>query len=175
MSSPSKLPSDDPSRRRKILCIDDQPDGLAIRKLFLETFGFDVVLARSGPEGLRILKDTALDGVLLDYRMPGMDGAAVAAQIRRLRPELPVVMLSGYVAEIPKNIHNLVNAFVSKGSPPAELIAALDKALGPGEKKPPGRSISTLLEQTQERIERSRELTARNRAQLRSIEKFRKR
>ena len=175
MSSPSKPPTDDPPRRRKILCIDDQPDGLAIRKLFLETFGYDVVLARSGAEGLRILNDTSLDGVLLDYRMPGMDGAAVAAEIRRLRPELPVVMLSGYVADIPKSVHNLVNAFVSKGSPPAELIAALDKALGPGEKKPSGRNISALVEQTQERIERSRELTARNRAQLRNVEKFRKR
>jgi CheY-like chemotaxis protein len=164
-----------PPPKKTVLCIDDQPEGLAIRKIFLETFGYEVLLAQSGREGLKLLENNTIDALVLDYRMPEMDGAAVALEVRKKWPKLPIVMLSGYVAEIPSHVHNLVSAFVSKGSPPSELLETLRNVGGTVPKKPPvGFSNYDLIRQlTQEHIERSRMLVAKNRERLNDQEKER--
>jgi len=152
-----------------VLCIDDQEDGLRIRKLFLETMGYEVLTATTGRVGLNLMSEHSADAVVLDYRMPGMDGEAVAAELRRIYPRLPIVMLSGYVPEIPGRVHDLVNAFVSKGSPPTELLNALQTALGSSPKKPARPSTSVILEKAEEQLERSRALLAKNRDLLRQL------
>jgi DNA-binding NarL/FixJ family response regulator len=100
-----------------------------------------------------------------------MDGEAVALELRRLRPELPIVLLSGYVPEVPPHVRHLVNAFVSKGSPPGELIAALEATLGRSAKKPPLSAPSIVMERAQRQLEHSRALAARTRHQLKNFGK----
>lgn len=152
--------------RKTILCIDDQAEGLAVRKLFLEAFGFGVIVATSGREGLEILQRNSVDALLLDYRMPEMDGEAIASEVRRRKPELPIVMLSGYVQEVPERVHRLINAFVNKGSPPGELLQVLVEVLGPSIKKPVKKFDASMFEQSQEQVERSRAQVAKNRSHL---------
>jgi len=162
-------PSAQSPRRQLVLCIDDQEDGLRIRKLFLETMGYEVLTAARGRAALNIIARHHIDAVILDYRMPEMDGEAVAAELRRIHPRLPIVMLSGYVPEIPGRVHELVNAFVSKGSPPTELLNALQTALGSSPKKPARPSTSAIMQKAEEQLERSRALLAKNRDLLRQL------
>jgi CheY-like chemotaxis protein len=152
--------------RKTILCIDDQVDGLVVRKLFLEAFGVGVMVANSGRKGLEVLEHNSVDALLLDYRMPEMDGEAVAIQVRCRRPELPIVMLSGYVQEIPERVHSLVNAFVNKGSPPGELLQVLNDLLGEPTKKPVRRFDATLFQESQDQLGRSRAQVAKNQTWL---------
>jgi CheY-like chemotaxis protein len=62
--------------------------------------------------------------VILDYAMPEMNGDAVAREIRRMQPHVPIVMLSGRL-DIPERAASAVDAFVAKGQPPAVLLAQL--------------------------------------------------
>jgi DNA-binding NarL/FixJ family response regulator len=133
-----------------------------------------VITAASGRAGLDLLNNERVDAVILDYRMPEMDGEAVAQELCRSWPDLPIVMLSGFVPEIPARVQELVDVFVSKGSPPAELVAALEGVLGKVvPKKPARRSHTEVIEQSHERLRHSQALVNKNREQLRDISKKR--
>ena len=108
-----------------ILCIDDEPTGLILRKMLLEGEGYSVLLASSGLEGLATLQSSPVEAVVLDYRMPHMSGDEVALQIRKQWPAMPVVVLSGYPQDVPEHMLNQVNAFVCKGGDPTELLLAI--------------------------------------------------
>lgn len=112
-----------------LLCIDDQAAYLPARKAFLESRGYEVFTAGSGPEGLGILKQRRIDCVILDYRMPVMDGAQVAGEIRRIRPSLPIIMFSGFPQEVPSPVRALVDALVLKGKDLTALFEVLETLL----------------------------------------------
>ena len=113
-----------------ILCIDDQPDSLFIRKLFLESLGYDVVTAVTGRDGIDLCARQSPDLVLLDFRLPDMDGEAVARTLRQQSPQLPIILLTGYPLTLPRGVNHCVNAVVVKGSPTNELLDELQKLLG---------------------------------------------
>ena len=64
-----------------VLCIDDEPQGLVVRKAILRNKGYEVLTATSGPEGLKLFEANPIDAVVLDYSMPGMNGGQVAAEL----------------------------------------------------------------------------------------------
>ena len=67
---------------KTVLCVDDDPETLKVRKLLLEDSGFTVMTATSGQEASRILSQgMPVDLVLLDYLMPGMNGDHLAEQL----------------------------------------------------------------------------------------------
>jgi CheY-like chemotaxis protein len=109
---------------RLVLCIDDHRQGLHARRLILQSAGYDVITASSGRIGLRLLQRHPVKLVILDYSMPEMNGEAVAREIRRTHPEVPIVMLSGQV-DIPKRASSAVDALVAKGQSPAVLLGQL--------------------------------------------------
>ncbi len=80
-----------------ILCVDDESSGLLMRRLLLESQGYQVLTAESGAEGIAILSAEAVDLVVLDYMMPGADGGAVAETMKKIKPSVPILMLSAYV------------------------------------------------------------------------------
>ncbi len=84
----------------RILLIDDNSQGLLARRIILEGLGYDVATADSGEKGLRLFAESAgcapFSLVVTDYRMPGVRGDEVVRQLRRLDPDVPLVMLSGY-------------------------------------------------------------------------------
>ena len=88
--------------------------------MLLERSGYAVLAAASAQQGLRLVTMCKCDAVLLDYEMPGISGHVVAAEIKRARPELPVVLLSG--TEVPTQALALVDAFVPKLEANRELL-----------------------------------------------------
>jgi PAS domain S-box-containing protein len=82
---------------KRVLVVDDDADVCAATAELLEEFGCTVLRAHSGAQAIALLADgTAVDAALLDYSMPGMNGAEAARQLRVLRPGLPLVFATGY-------------------------------------------------------------------------------
>jgi len=111
---------------KTVLCIDDEKIGLRVRKIMLEGHGFKVLTATSGQQGLMLLANHAIDLIILDYYMPGMNGGEVAAEVRRLYPEIPIIFLSAYFS-LPPAALELANAFITKGDPPDVLIHKIEQ------------------------------------------------
>ena len=111
-----------------VLCIDDERIGLRVRKLLLEGAGYEVLTAPDGPSGLNSFENNPIEVVLLDYSMPGMDGGEVAAQMRRSKPEVPILLLSAYVG-LPAEIDGLVNGYLTKADDAATLLERLHNLL----------------------------------------------
>ena len=82
-----------------ILIVDDQQ---GIRMLLDEVFkkeGFTTYLAANGFDAIRIAQENALDCVLLDMKIPGMDGLEILACLKKDHPQLPVMMMTAYVEQ----------------------------------------------------------------------------
>jgi signal transduction histidine kinase/CheY-like chemotaxis protein len=84
-----------------VLVIDDEPAVRAVSRRMLESAGYRVCAAASGDEGVDLARRHASEfvAVVLDLTMPGMDGDAVFAALRRIRADLPVVFTSGHSEE----------------------------------------------------------------------------
>lgn len=113
---------------RMILCIDDEDMGLQIRKVVLERAGYRVTTASSGPAGLEIFANSPVDLVILDYAMPTMHGGLVAAEIRRQRPNVPIILLSAYV-NLPREVADVVDCTIVKGDNPETLLTRIRELL----------------------------------------------
>ncbi|MEK4078912.1 response regulator [Solibacillus sp. FSL W7-1472] len=82
-----------------ILIVDDQQ---GIRMLLNEVFkkeGFTTYLAANGFDAIKIAQENELDCVLLDMKIPGMDGLEILARLKEEHPELPVMMMTAYVEQ----------------------------------------------------------------------------
>ena len=79
----------------KILVIDDEQGIRNLLDTLLSRKGYDVVLADSGRKGLELFRRERPDVVVLDLKMPEMDGLTVLRQIHSLEPEKPVIILTG--------------------------------------------------------------------------------
>ena len=113
----------DPTTKRIILCIDDDEAILSYEKALLERSGYAVLTASSPQKGLRLATTCKCDAVLLDYEMPGMNGDEVALAIKRLRPELLVILLSG--SDVPTHALASVDAFVPKLEASRQLLPVI--------------------------------------------------
>jgi CheY-like chemotaxis protein len=89
-----------PAAKKTILCIDNDQSVLRYEKALLERSGYAVLSAASAQQGLRLATMCHCDGVLLDYEIHGMNGHEVAVEIKRVRPEVMVILLSG--SEVPR-------------------------------------------------------------------------
>ncbi len=98
--------------RDLILCVDDEENQLAVRKLVLERAGYLVLTASSGQQALDFLDSHRIDLVLSDHLMPGMSGTELARRIKGRNPKLPVILLSA-VNEAPVD-STYADLFMSK-------------------------------------------------------------
>ena len=109
-----------------LLVVDDQPPNLRLLDAVFSPRGYDVITAGSGEEALTALKDAAIDLVLLDIMMPGIDGHEVCRRIRANEETafLPVVMItaSGDQEKL-QALESGADDFVTKPFIQAELIA----------------------------------------------------
>ena|SRR3984885_3321787 len=112
-----------------ILCIDDHWNGLIGRKMLLEQSGYNVLEASGGDEGLKLFRSYPVDAVVLDYQMPGMNGDVVAAKMKRINSDVPIMLLSAY-EPLPANKLSSVDSFLSKSQPPNILLSRLQDLLG---------------------------------------------
>lgn len=115
----------------RILLVDDNDDIRTLGEISLARVGgFEVRTAQSGAECLEILEQWVPDGVVLDVRMPDMDGVAVLAAIREQWIDLPVVLLTASVTA--QDIESLralpVSAVLSKPFDPMTLPDSIRSA-----------------------------------------------
>jgi two-component system, OmpR family, response regulator CpxR len=110
-----------------ILCVDDEPNALMLRRLVLEKAGFNVVTAPSSAEALHVLSSTAVDLVLSDQLMPGGTGTDLARQVKELHPNLPFIIISG-VNELPPDSLR-ADLFLSKVEGPVAMCEKISGLL----------------------------------------------
>lgn len=111
-----------------ILCVGDRWNELVGRKVLLESTGYRVLAATDTDEGLRLFRGNAVDAAVLDYQMPGMKVDVVAAKMKRIRPHVPIVMLSSYWP-LPKNKLVSVDAFLTKAQEAKLLLSTVGELL----------------------------------------------
>ena len=112
-----------------ILCIDNHQRGLLGRKILLENSGYDVLEATRGDEGFNLFLSHPVDAVVLDYQIPGMNGAEVAARMKSVNRDVPIMLLSA-CCPLQKNRLRSVDSFLSKSQPPTTFLSALTEMLG---------------------------------------------
>lgn len=111
-----------------ILCVDDELVGLKVRKILLERVGYQVLTAIDGVSGLALFEKEPVEAVVLDYSMPGMHGGEVAERMRRIKPHVPILLLSAYIG-LPPEVTSLVDLYMTKGEGAPILLQKLESLL----------------------------------------------
>lgn len=108
--------------QKTILCVEDEEQQLKLRKILFEDAGFEVLVAQTGNQALDLFRNHAVDGVVLDYWMAGMNGLAVAREMKRARPGTPIIVVSGFTS-LPGETIGLVDAWFQKSKiEPEDLV-----------------------------------------------------
>jgi len=115
-------------KKATILCVDDHWNGLIGWKMVLEKRGYEVLLATGSSEGLSLFASHAIDAVVLDYQLPGMTGYAVAAKMKGIRSNVPIMLLASS-EPLPQGKLEFVDSLMSKSQAPAALVSKLDNLL----------------------------------------------
>ncbi len=115
----------------KILIVDDEPNVLRAFEDLLPRRGHEVVAIRGAEDAMRRLPDGAFDLVILDIRLPGMNGLEALAQIKQLQPMLPVIIMTGQSTTNTAIEATKRGAFDYQLKPfePAEMLQTIAKAL----------------------------------------------
>lgn len=114
------------ARQKTVLCVDDEMIGLRVRRIMLESHGFQVLTATNGRQGIALFEQNEVDLVVLDFYMPDLNGGEVAAELRRRRPGVPIIFLSAYFS-LPSDALEMADAFITKGEPPEVLIEKIEQ------------------------------------------------
>lgn len=101
--------------RTTVFYVDDNPKSSRLLASVLEGCGFQVISANDPVEALGLLRRTLFDVALLDYEMPGMSGSQLAQEIKFMKPDVPVVLISGY-ATLPATELVFVDAHFGLGT-----------------------------------------------------------
>ena len=118
--------------RARILVVDDEP---SIRDLLSKTLAlaeYEVDLAPDGKTAIERMRIVSYDLLITDLRMPGIDGLTVIREGRRLRPDLPVIIITGYSSEASaiEAVNLGVSGYLTKPFRVPRVLAAAAKALG---------------------------------------------
>ncbi len=101
------------TRRVTILCVDDEAGALHLRNAVLEHAGYAVVAAATADEAFSVFDPNTIDLVISDHLLPGASGAELADRIKALKPDIPIMLLSG-VTDRPSTAHH-IDRFITKG------------------------------------------------------------
>ena len=115
----------------KVLVIDDEPNVRTLLDILLRQEGYDVILADNGWTGLQLYRQEHPDVILLDLKMPGLDGVTVLKQIRSVDLTQPVIVLTGdSTPQTEREVRALgVTEFIVKGSSFRLVVETLKRLL----------------------------------------------
>ena len=100
-----------------ILLVDDNANGLKARRSVLEDLGYIIVTACNGIDALEQFAPHKFNLVVTDYKMPRMDGLELIGRLREREPELPIVLLSGFVDSLGLNeVNTKADAVIQKSA-----------------------------------------------------------
>ncbi|RUM33344.1 MAG: sigma-54-dependent Fis family transcriptional regulator [Desulfobulbus sp.] len=114
-----------------ILIVDDEPNYQIVLSELLHDEGYEVFTADNGISGLKIARETDLDMVISDMKMPGMDGIELLARLKEFDQHLPVILITAY-AEVEKAVEAMhLGAFTYLAKPFSneQLLATVSKAV----------------------------------------------
>ena len=103
-----------------LLCIHREPARLSL----LQENGYELVTATNGHEGLHLFMSRPVDAIVIEYYLGLLDGAVVAAEIKQVNPQVPIVMLAEH-ADLPDDAFKSVDALVTKSDGDHFLLATL--------------------------------------------------
>jgi CheY-like chemotaxis protein len=119
--------------RPRVLVVEDERALAQVLAIRLESAGFDVQLAAGGLEGLRRAMDWSPDALLLDVRLPDLDGLELQSRLRSHpdRAAIPIVFLSANVQDSARQqaLSQGAHAYLTKPYDPREVVAALQEAI----------------------------------------------
>ncbi|MGA8733560.1 MAG: response regulator [Terriglobales bacterium] len=105
----------------RIFYVDDSPKSRRLLTSVIRSCGFEVISAGDPLEALSRIRKTSFDLALLDYQMPHLNGSQLAERIKRTKPDVPVVLISGFSALPPFELI-FVDAHVGRGATLDELL-----------------------------------------------------
>ena len=115
----------------KILVVEDEEHVMKLLQMLLSAYGHQVLPAANGDEALQTLDSDAVDMLITDVNMPGMDGRDLAAQILASTPDLPTIFVSGDPSLNAETVARLPNTFcIRKPFTLAEVGEAVERMLG---------------------------------------------
>jgi len=85
----------------KVLCVENHREYLDALTYMLETAGYEVLSATTASQGLLMLMKQPIQGVLLEYDLPDANGSAVRSEMKRMKPEVPVLLFTGVGSQTP--------------------------------------------------------------------------
>jgi DNA-binding response OmpR family regulator len=85
----------------RVLCVENHVEYLDALKYMLEKAGYEVVSATTGNQGLSMLTSQPIQGVLLEYDLPDATGSSVRAEMKRIKPDIPVLLFAGLGSQTP--------------------------------------------------------------------------
>ena len=108
----------------RVLLVDDEFGFTSGMKHVLTHRGFHVEVAMNGLTALTLISEQRFDVVVLDLKMPGMDGRHALAEIKRFAPDLPVIVLTGYYSSLEEedSLRKGTYAYLLKPYPILELV-----------------------------------------------------
>ena len=117
--------------RAHVLVVDDEEYIRHAMRRVLQAEGMLVTVASSGPEALRCVDQNPPDLVLLDLKMPEMDGPEVLMEIRRREPEIPVLILTGFPDSdlVSQALDHSPITLLTKDAPEAVVVEAVHEHL----------------------------------------------
>lgn len=117
--------------KRKVLWVDDEVDLLKSHILFLRSKGFDVQPVSNGEDALKFVSQENFDIVLLDEMMVGKNGLATLREMKEIRPDLPVVMITKNEEEslMEEAIGSKITDYLTKPVNPSQILMACKKIL----------------------------------------------
>ncbi len=110
-----------------ILCIDDNETALKVRKMVLEVAGYSVLTAGNVDLAMQLFTASAVDIVISDHLLQDKTGTELAAEMKRLKPTIPIVIMSGVVQE-PEGMEH-ADLFIVKGEAPAVWLKKISDVL----------------------------------------------
>jgi DNA-binding response OmpR family regulator len=103
-----------------LLCVHRDPTELRL----LQENGYELVTATNGRDALRLFMSRPVDAIVLEYHLGLLDGSVIAAEIKQVRPKVPIVMLADHL-ELPDGALKSVDALVAKSDGPHFLLATV--------------------------------------------------
>ena len=107
-----------PFSKPLILCVEDDPVYLALRKEVLESDGYSVIGVTTGKDALKVLRVSPVSCTIADHMLTGESGVELARDMKQIKPEVPVLLFSG---STPDKLTD-IDVYVNKGEPTTEFL-----------------------------------------------------
>ncbi len=130
----------------KVLLVDDEKEFLEIMSERMEARGMVVTTTESADKALSLIEKESFDAIIMDFQMPGMDGLEALKAIKNQKPELQIILLTGY-ATVEKTVEAMKIGATDFLEKPADLEALVGKI-----KKAKAEKMLLVEKQTEEKI-----------------------